>query len=382
MRTLDELFRPYPRLSRARTQDDQTDIFDLLDRTSMVSGSLALTFGRRPDFFKFLRIQGAKLIVFLMRNEDSSLQGIASMTIRPMKHDGREVAITYASDLRTSPQLCRSARLQWRKMYAELMKELPTVPEFQGTRTMLTAVWDDNAVAQRSLVKKNKNMETLYSPLQDYSILSVLGRFWRRRDRGDVRPAEPRDFPGIRERLCSPRNPRQLAWTPEDLDRTLSELGRSYADFLVLDHADGSKSFVLPVDQIPGRTVIVHSLPSFWKYLRGFLRVVFRLDIRLGGELRIKSLLFAGANQWQDEGESLSRFLHFLMNRDLPLPAEKRPHLYSVALWNQPDGIRHLRRRGFIGTTVGAKIYQVHHQDTPALKPEDMRMDNLEVFLL
>nr|HRO67391.1 hypothetical protein [Pseudobdellovibrionaceae bacterium] len=202
MKRLDEFFQKYPLISLA-TSADQDKIFDLLERTSLKAGGLQIGFDRRPDFFTFLKNQGPKAFVFLMNNENGEVHGLACMSVRPMLKGTKKVAVAYASDLRTTPQLSRAARMQWRNMYADLIELLPTLPEFEQPEAVLTAVWNDNELAQRALVRKSSKLQVEYAPVSEYMAFSVLGRLVLKKS-PYIREALPEDRDLIFKWICGP----------------------------------------------------------------------------------------------------------------------------------------------------------------------------------
>jgi hypothetical protein len=357
MISLAGLTQKYPLISIAE-EKDQEKIFALLDRTAIHSGGLQVAFERRPDFFRFLENQGPHSFVFLMHNEDRSVHGLACLSIRPMHRDGRDESIVYGSDLRTDQELCVPARRQWRECYAEIIANLPALSELQNSSVTLTAVWNDNQAAQRALVRKNAKLKLEYEPIASYTVISVLGRLWRRRSKG-VRPARPEDHETILKWMCAPGKAGAISWTEAELQRTLQRIGKNLSDFLVLERNSRIEAFALPADSMPGRKVILRSLPKSLQWLAILVRILFRIKITMGAELRTTSILFFHQREDLPEVQNYSEFLHYLINREKRKRPDERAHVFTISTWKGAELTKHLLKKGFLNTSLGAKVYQV-----------------------
>lgn len=381
MISLSQILAKYPRISLA-TPEDQDKIQDLLERTHLRSGGVQIGFDRRPDFFTFLRNQGPTAYVFLMSNENGDVHGLACLTIRPYQEGTHLRSLVYASDLRTTPQLSRIARRQWRDMYAEVIRCRTELIELQNPAAVLTAVWDANEMAQRALIRKDSKIQVQYLPLSHYQVVSVLGR-WRRSKALNVRRAIPEDRDVIFQWVCGKSS---FTWNHEEFLRTLRQLGKTPEDFLILENSQQPttiKAIALPVASMPGRKVVLQSLPQRFHLIRKALRWFRGIDVQMGQELKAQNLLFFRTDNSLDAPQALSEFIHQLMNSEISLPGQDRTHLISVSLLQPAEGLwGALLRKGLLTTALHAKIYAVTSKDE--LNPVDQQasLDALEIGLL
>lgn len=358
---------------------DQAMIFDVIDRTTLDSGGLQISFERRPDFFQFLEAQSECSFVFLMMNADRTAHGLAVLSLRPFQTASGVEMVVYGSDLRTTPQLEREPRKQWRQMYADLIQNLHDIQEFGGARRVITAVWNDNALAQRALVKKNPRLGVEYRPTCEYLAVSVLGRLWRRKPA--VRRAESaRDMEWIRQKLLTAGG--AFSWTEAELNRTLKVLNKDFADFLVWAPQGEPRAFCLPVDRLPGRKVILKSIPDSLLWLRRLVKALFGLHFEMGQELRLQLLLFHRDVEAGALRPSGMAFLHFLMNEERAKPRSERTQIFSVFFWGNEPQAKGFLKSGFIATELGAKLYDVTPFEAPAAPEGHQRVDEVEIGLL
>lgn len=378
MPSLQSINDKYPLISVA-TEKDQSQIFDIIDKTSIVSGKIQVGFERRPDFFEVLKSQGPKYLVFLMHNEDGRAHGLAVMSFRPMLKDGKVISVAYASDLRTTRELSKAAHLQWRKMYAEVVTNLSEVPEFQNAQTLLTAVWDSNVLAQRALVKKNARLAVQYEPIATYKACSVVGRLIIKKPKL-IRHLRADETSVLKSFLCEPKSPHEITWQFDELIRTLRQLGKTTEDFLVHEQNGHIQSLCLPVDKVPGRITKVLALPKNLIWLTRLAKFLFGIEISMGKELKTTYLMFYRCKNPSLRYKHLSQYLHVCQNREKKLAKRDRTQVYVVSLWNETSLSRELWCRGFINSPISAKLYEVRPSEV--IETNTMGIEQLEVALL
>lgn len=383
MPSLQSLVDKYPLISLASDQD-QAKIFSVIDRTSLQSGGIQVGFDRRPDFFEVLKSQGHHYFVFLMHNEDGATHGLAVLSFRSMNKNGKAVSIGYASDLRTTRDLTKAAHIQWRHLYADIVRDLSQIPDFENAESIITAVWDSNTLAQRALVKRNPKLAVQYNVVDTYRVCSVIGRLrYKKPHKLGIRHLRSDETSVLEIFLCKSHSTNEFSWTMPELKRTLQQLGKGIEDFLVQEDTSGIQSICLPVDSVPGRKTKVLSLPKNLLWLTRLVKLLFGMEISLGQELKTKYLMFFRCRDSEQKYSRLSDFLHACFNTEKAKPKNLRTQVYICSLWNERSLSTELWKRGFIHSPISAKLYEVSPIDEKQeLASHELNAEQLEVALL
>jgi hypothetical protein len=343
---LAEVLSQYPLISLAQ-QKDQESIFRIIDATSLSTDKLQIYFDRRPDFFSFLQCQADKAFVFLMHNEDGSTEGMACLSFRRMWLDGQRVCIGYASDLRITEKLGRHCRVQWRACYDAILESLEKIKEFEGAIGLVTAVWDDNALAQKALVSKKRSHAFTYNYLQEYQAVSIWGRWRWQSGEGRIRPVSPDEIPLILEILCEAKGQDAISWDEAELKRTIHCLGLDLLHFQVLEEHGMIQAVVLPIGDLYAKKLKIRKLPRVLGLLSKLIKINF------GEEVKTLQLMFFQSRRDKKKRQDLLQFLNYFYKD------RKDRQLISVYTWNDKNLTKDLWRQGFCNSAVSGKLYRV-----------------------
>ncbi len=354
-----ELLDQYPRIKIADPRRQDT-IFSLIDQTSISSESLQISFDRRPDFYYFLKAQGERAFVFIFVNKDGVPHGFAVSTFRKLSWNGQQISIGYTSDLRTTPQLDREARLQWRKFYGHALQLSETIDEFEGCIGFITLVWKENKLAQKALIQKKRPGGFSYEMTNTYQSHSVWGRWWPlRKPKSTVRLIKESEISTLIKLLCRQD---KLSWIESDLVRTLSIFKKSFKDFQVLDENGIANAFVLPVSASHVKKTLIKKWPLYLNLMTKLLPLFGKRSVELNQPIEILQLmLFKSVVGSEDEQRlQLLQFIDHFWYQNNKSPKNEQFSILSVHRWDQPNQKNlSLNRKGYLVTSIEGALYKV-----------------------
>lgn len=384
--TLSELCAKYSRFSLAEAGHNE-EILAFLRQVSMATSRGGISALRGPDFFALGRVQGRKSFVILMRNDDGSLGGIASLSVSSMEVKGKPSALVYASDLRLSGALSRKTRLQFHQWYEELALRCAEIEEFEGSAFMVTSVFDENTAAVRALVEKKKaKREPLYRPIFPYQNINVVGR-WRRVKKKGIGAGGAESLAELKNFLLSNPEGSEILWTEEEIARRLEAMGLGFEDFLVARREGKICGACLPFTDEAFRRTVLLDLSAGVRWVGRMLPLLGKPGFREGTPLRNGFLGFLKVDaQGSDErADIISALLEEFLRRQRKLPRPDRCHTITVMDAQENKLDRKLKERGFLFTRLPATLYQVVHrknfQKAKLLRVAKRRRPDFEVGL-
>ncbi len=376
---LEKLLIHHPRV-KIGNENDQESIFSIIDQTSISSESLQISFERKPNFYHFLKAQGHRAFVFQFLNHDKSVQGFGVSTFRKMQWKGKQICLGYTSDLRTTPQLDREARLQWRKFYGDVVGNSPQIEDFDNCIGFVTAVWNENNLAQKALVKKKRPGDFSYEKVNSYKSYSIWGR-WKPliRCTRNVRPIRESEVPLLINLLC---NKNDLSWDQDDLIRTLLVFKKSFHDFFVLEENGDVKAYVLPAPTSDAKKTIIKKWPFYLKLMARLLPLFGKQSIRRNEALKIQQLLMFTSVSG-DENSHLLKFIEVFWYQNNKLPQVDQFSILTVNLWDKhTQKPLSLKKSGFLFTTIDGSLYKVNTEKKSSVFEEINDFNQLEIGFL
>lgn len=369
---LEEIFSKYPRIRLATAADNEA-ILNLFRTVEMETPGLRIRYERGPDFFAFLRRQCEAAYVAMFENDDGSLGGVATFCLRKNYVRGETQYAAYLSDLRLSPRLSKSTRVQWRKFYQDILQNAPEIDEFRQCRYFYSAILDQNRDAVRAFTR-NKS-EIIYSELAKYQTVSLLGRYpWARWFGSSPVPAgyeigraQAADLPAIRRFLMAEHFDRafgeNFSGPQDELDRRLSEWGGLSAEsFFVVKNWEGRVvATVAPWGgQDNSRRLVVDRLPTKLRWLSRLMPLLGSRSAEVGQELKILYLTHFEVDTTLAEDDRRQIFRALLG----AVYATGLPRQYhSAAFFDFPERSWVSSLMGYVFQTVPATLYQVSHRD-------------------
>jgi hypothetical protein len=358
----------------------QLAIFSIIEQTSLSSEALQVSFERKPDFYHFLKAQGDSAYVFLFTNKNGTPNGLAASSFRRMKWNGHPVTVGYTSDLRTTTKLDRDGRIQWRKFYAQAVDSVQQIEEFDGAVGFVTAVWNENILAQQSLVKKRRPGDFTYELANRYRSYSVWGR-WKKSIKPPevVRPIQSAEIPSLIQKLCGESG---LSWTEYDLSRTLAVFQKSFKDFYVLEKSGKAQAYVLPTSTSDVKKTIIKRWPFYLSFMAKLLPLMGKRKISLCEPLEILQLMLF-RSLTGDELENLNHFIDYFWFENSKLPRKDQFSILSVNIWEKPGTPEpELKKRGYFFTAIDGALYKVVSDNTSPTFQEMKDFSHLEIGFL
>lgn len=380
---LNDLLTDYPRVKIA-DQSDQSAIFSLIDKTSINTERLQVSFDRKPDFFHFLKAQGDKGLVFYFVNKDGTPEGFAASTFRRMSWNGQPISVGYTSDLRTTSYLDRDAKLQWRKFYGHGIGISSEVEEFDNCAGFVTAVWNENKAAQKALVnnanKKKRAGDFNYKLANSYASYSIWGRWWPLLfKKSKLRAIRQDEINILISQLCKKDG---LSWNKEDLERSLSVFKKSFSDFVVLEEAGQVKSFVLPSSTSEIRKTVLKKWPTHLSISAKLLPLFGLRPIKLHEPIEVMQLMFF-THISGDPELNLLQIVDSLWIENRSKSREQKFHVLAINRWDHPSSKSiPFAKSGYLSTEIPGALYKVTSEKGHPIFDQIKDFSTLEIGFL
>ncbi|OUR93690.1 hypothetical protein A9Q84_19700 [Halobacteriovorax marinus] len=171
--TLLSLLKDYPNISLA-TEGDNEEILEYYHRSQLTTSSHNIIYKRGRDFFSFMKEKSSEYLVFLLRDEQETIQGIATVSYRDGYINSKLVKVGYLGDLRIS--LNRKLIRQWRGFFSLFINNSKNLEETFHCRHYQTALVHDN-VQSRNNLANSKIKGIKYSLLEDYHMVNIVGSY-------------------------------------------------------------------------------------------------------------------------------------------------------------------------------------------------------------
>ena len=371
--SVDSFLTAYPRVRLATAADNQ-GLLEFFRNSAMNADNISLRFDRSPDFFRYLNIHSQKSYVAIFQNEDGGTGGLASLCLRKNYLSGKPVEAAYLGDLRLSPNLSRSTRLQWRLFYADFLKNARRIPELNNCRYFYSVVLDENKAAMMALTRKNGPI--VYRPLARYQTISLIAR-WpsfsprKKKSRFTIRQAAESDRDRLREFLTE-QHKRKIFGQYYNLDSESDELARrlnawdkfSISSFWIAEDFDGKfRACVCPwMGASASRQLIIGKMPLYLRLIGRMLPLFGKRKLATESELKILYLTpleFDAKLSVEEQGDILTDFLNVIYDSGVT----KNFHLISFFDFLNHSLIGGVKDRGFLYQLTPATLYQVLHRD-------------------
>lgn len=377
---LQELLDQYPRVKIGHPSHQEA-LFSIIDQTSISSEALQVSFERKPDFYYFLKAQGDRAFVYNFLNKDGSVHGFGASTLRKMNWNGQPVVLGYTSDLRTTPQLERDSRLQWRQFYGHGVELSTKIDEFEGCVGYITAVWNENKSAQKALVKKKKRTgDFSYEIANTYHAHSIWGR-WKplTNPKVLVRAIKDSELPLLKDLLCRSD---KLSWNEADLVRTIGVFQKTFLDFQVLEENGIPKAFVLPTSTSRVKKTIIKKWPPYLHFMAKLLPFFGKKSVKLNEPIEILQLmLFKSVSG--DEDENLMGFIDYFWFQNGKKTKDEQFSILAVNRWDKADKkLFNLNRKGYLFASIEGALYKVKTENASPIFTEMNDFSHLEVGFL
>lgn len=266
---LENLLKNFPHVSLA-THENNKEILEFFSRFNLKNNAELVHYDRHPDFFGLLKARGHNSLTFVLREDDSSLQGVAVVSFRPGYINGELTTVGYLGDLRVS--LNRKLIREWRNCFKAFIENSSQMKETGGCCHFQTALMDDNADSRATLAS-NKISGVHYEKLMSYHMVNVIGSLPHPHHLSNLvlEKAEARDHNSLVEFLnnCSQHIPFGHDWNQELPHRFKNWPGYSYQNFLISKDKEGKiVGAISYYDPSPLKTMSLSKIPTEVKLLK------------------------------------------------------------------------------------------------------------------
>lgn len=370
---LTDLLSLFPRI-KCVDPLQQDALFSIIEQSPLSTEQLQISFERKPDFFRYLKLQGQQGFVFYFMNQDGTPHGFAVSTFRQMKWKNKPFCLGYTSDLRTTTKLDRVARLEWRRFYAQAVSQSSEIEEFQNCSGYFTAVWNDNHLAQKALVQKKRAQDVTYKPITRYESHAFWGRWCPLFEpQARVRKIKENEISILFKTLCESG---ELDWKELDLENTLSLMGLSLFDFYVLEKNNEVIAFVLPASTGMMKQTIIKKWPNSLKWSAKLLPLFGKRKIQLDKPLEILQLMFF--RSLKNNPNDLFSFIDYFWYENSKKSLNHQFHLLNVGVWTTYQFFK----KGYLTSSISGTLYKVEADHGRPEFQEINDFSNLEVGLL
>lgn len=357
---------------RLASSKDNNEILEFLKSIPMESGEISLRYERAPDFFSLLKEQGESSAVFVFLEKDGSIGGLSALSIRACWLEGRPSKVAYLSDLRVSPTLNKRARVEWRKCYAEILKNFREIEELEGVDSFYSSILDDNEDAIRSFTRDKSDI--VYKPMRKYDSINILGRI----------PLLSTSSKQFKSRLAINSDKKRilkfLADTNKEkvfgqfftstLDNTENEWSRRFKtwnnikieDFILVEKDGDIVSLCLPWSNGESRRLMVDKANFGLRLLGKAVSILRQKPIGVGHELKVLYLThleFSSTLTPSESAECLSEIIDRVYNDK----SDSESHIISYLNFEGNELDTSVKGGRFVVQKTPATIYQVMHRD-------------------
>jgi len=371
-KTLNDTLAKYRYLQLAQASDNR-EILHFLATVPMDTKSLTLRYSRGEDFFAFFKLQADQYFVFKFLNLDGSIGGISVIVMRKSYIAGRPTLLGYLCDLRVSPTLNKKARLEWRKCYADILKNYRQLKEFSGLEYFYSAILGENELAIKALTR-NKG-DIIYREIQAYKAFSLLGRvpllssLKKQGSRYHCRFATVDDVSLLKNFLMNQSKEKAFGdyfdseVEDDELQRRLATWeGMKIADFILCFSAGELMGCLCPWSTKNSRKLIVDNLSLPLKILSKMLALIGCRPIIAGEELKILYLTHFEIKNWPTQREKercFTAMLDFIyLNK-----VQKNYHMLSFLDFSENAFLQKVLKGKYIYQKTPALLFQVMHRD-------------------
>ena len=365
---LAELVARYPN-TRLATAADNGRILDFFERSPMHTSAFDVQYRRRPDFFRLLQYQSDRAFVFIAEDDEGSLRGLATASLRPGWVGGQPTTIGYLGDLRVRQDRRFSAA--WRRLFADLLTSAPHVEELADCTHWFTTVLDGNRAALAALGREARASRRVHRspqpslvPIGPFTMRNLIMRLpsagrSRRQGRWEVCDASAADAAALTAFFEEENRVAPFGFRGELARRLVRWDGLSIADFAYVADDIGIAACVAPWSPGAAKQTVVSRVPTLLRLVGRGARALPSPPIRVpepGEPLRMPYLthLTFASRLTPDERAGMFRSL---IDRLFDRWRGADWHCVAMCDFGAWDLGRALR--GFVQQTVPITVYAV-----------------------
>lgn len=325
--TLNHLLQDFPHISLA-SPEMSDELLAYYHQTELAAKESAVIYRRDPDFFAFLQERSEKFLVFILRDDQGKLQGVAVASFRPGYIHGEKQMIGYLGDLRVS--LNRKLIREWRAFYGLFIERSPELFETGYCRYFQTALMSTNAYSKNNLAD-TKIPHLHYKELARYQMINIIGLWGKRSTSYQIVKARPEDKESLVTLLERDHQKRLFGhdWTAE-FDHRLSRWKNFQIDnwVVVKDQKGNLLAATSLWNPIATKQILVPAIPLFFKVISTLARLVPGLTLKALPKpgvpidiLYLNQVSFAADLSTETQAQVLRALISFAFNHDFNMLA-------------------------------------------------------------
>tara|TARA_Y100001970_G_scaffold77356_1_gene98296 strand:+ start:1245 stop:2507 length:1263 start_codon:yes stop_codon:yes gene_type:complete len=170
---ISEIKKKYDRIEIA-TYEDGPELVEVFKNVPMKTPFFDILYDRSPNYFDLLKLQRGRPFVFILKSKSGKTQGVATFIIKEHFIESKLQKVLYVCDMRTTPDIEKETKRQWKESYTEFMSQMEFIKEFEGIRYCYGAIILNNKRAIKAFTEKNNRF--VFKELGTYQALNIFGK--------------------------------------------------------------------------------------------------------------------------------------------------------------------------------------------------------------
>ena len=119
------------------TREDGFELVEIFKKVPMKTPFFDIFYDRSPNYFDLLNLQRGKSFVFILKSKSGRTQGVATFIIKEHFIESKLEKVLYVCDMRTTPDIEKETKRQWKASYSEFMEKMEFIEEFEESATVM-----------------------------------------------------------------------------------------------------------------------------------------------------------------------------------------------------------------------------------------------------
>lgn len=357
--SLSVFLKDYPHVFIATDKDNQ-DILNFYQQTKLASSETDIIYLRGNNFFTFLKERSEHFIVLLLKDDQGKIQGLGVLSFRPGYINNQLTTVGYLGDLRV--KMNRKLIREWRKMYAELIRQSPRIQETQNCSYYQTVLIDENTESRNNLAM-NRISNLHYHRLADYKMINIWGRIRNRRlSNYSISSAQKINHDEIIKFLTQSQSELFAHDWEKEFERRLKYWSNfNYSNcILVRDNQERIVAITSVWNPKANKQVQINKIPPLLKIAHKCLSIIPFLELKPLPQINqnidilyLNQICFAERINEHLRKKIISQIFHFVFDRPF--------HLLAYADYIQNQYVKN--NFSLFSTSMNMAVYSVHYQD-------------------
>ena len=370
-----EIKKKYDRIKMA-TYEDGVELVEVFKSVPMKTPFFDIFYDRSPNYFDLLKLQRGKPFVFILKSKSGKTQGVATFIIKEHFIESQLQKVLYVCDMRTTPDIEKETKRQWKASYTEFMSKMEFIKEFEGIRYCYGAIILNNKRALKAFTEKNNQF--IFKELAAYQALNIFGKKPKlfqtdSIDEGHftIQKALPSDLDSLwsflekqnRKKLFGDFISKEESVGDDDFSFRLKNWpGLSLSNFLIIKNRKGEiKGCVCPWTPKTCKKFILSNLSLKLKMVVSLMPLFGKLPIKDHSSLETLYLthLEIDFDLLENEKSQITRILFHEIEK---LKLRNSYHILTLPSLPHYETLDILKDMGYLMEVSDGKVFQIIHE--------------------